>query len=163
MQSASKNLRWSYRAPRFARRIRDRLKHILTSASLYRTTGRWGERLARRQLEKAGARILVTNWRSSRIEADLIILDGRTIAVVEVKTRHERLRERHPGIAAITPEKRQHLTSLLKRFMRNHGPLCRRFSVKRGRIDALEVYYMRSRFGFRKATALRWHTGIESR
>jgi len=49
--------------------------------------GRKGEKLARRFLKKLGYRILARNYACPAGEIDVIALDGRTIAFVEVKTR----------------------------------------------------------------------------
>jgi putative endonuclease len=48
--------------------------------------GRAGEQYAARALEKAGMRILASNFRSPRGEVDLIALDGDTLVFVEVKS-----------------------------------------------------------------------------
>ena len=50
-------------------------------------TGRKGEKLARRFLKRRGYRILAANYVCPVGEIDLIALDGRTIAFVEVKSR----------------------------------------------------------------------------
>lgn len=49
--------------------------------------GRKGEKLARRLLKKSGYKILARNYTCPAGEIDLIALDGRTIAFVEVKAR----------------------------------------------------------------------------
>jgi putative endonuclease len=49
--------------------------------------GAKGEKLARRFLKRQGYRILAKNYACPAGEIDLIVLDGRTIAFVEVKTR----------------------------------------------------------------------------
>jgi putative endonuclease len=49
--------------------------------------GRRGEELARKFLEKAGFRILDTNWRHEKDELDIVAMDGETLVIVEVKTR----------------------------------------------------------------------------
>lgn len=49
--------------------------------------GRKGERLAKRFLKRKGYRILAKNYTCPAGEMDLIALDGRTVAFVEVKTR----------------------------------------------------------------------------
>ncbi|MEQ8705623.1 MAG: YraN family protein [Phaeodactylibacter sp.] len=50
--------------------------------------GHAGEAIARRYLEERGYRTLETNWRYRRAEVDLIVMDGRTLVFVEVKTRN---------------------------------------------------------------------------
>lgn len=51
--------------------------------------GRKGEKLARAFLKKQGYKILAKNYTCPAGEIDLIALDGRTIAFVEVKSRQE--------------------------------------------------------------------------
>ena len=160
MSRTSKNFCWSRSRAHFIECGRAFFARLNTEIRLHRSIGRWGERVARYHLKKNGLLVVTTNWRASRLEADIILIDHRTIAVVEVKTRHSRLMHTYPGIAAVTQQKYHHLSSLLKRFMRNHGPLCRRFSLRNHRIDIIEVYYMRGRFGQRKVTALKWHVGV---
>lgn len=52
-----------------------------------RALGRLGEGLAAAHLERLGYAILARNLRTRHGEIDLIAFDGRTLAVVEVKTR----------------------------------------------------------------------------
>lgn len=49
--------------------------------------GQHGEDLAVAHLEAYGWEILARNWRSARGELDIIACEGRTVVVVEVKTR----------------------------------------------------------------------------
>ena len=73
---------WSGRFGRFGPRPSLwRIRHL--------ALGRRGERLAARRLARSGYRILGRNVRLGRDEADLVALapDGRTVVVVEVKTR----------------------------------------------------------------------------
>lgn len=49
--------------------------------------GRWGEQVARRHLERSGLRVLDANWRGTRGEIDLVLREGETLVVCEVKTR----------------------------------------------------------------------------
>ncbi|HET7009770.1 MAG TPA: YraN family protein [Anaerolineales bacterium] len=51
------------------------------------SVGQLGEQRARRLLERAGLRILETNWRCPEGEIDLIAADGDVVVFVEVKTR----------------------------------------------------------------------------
>jgi putative endonuclease len=50
-------------------------------------TGARGEALAARYLEQQGLVVLDRNWRCREGELDLILTDGRTLVVCEVKTR----------------------------------------------------------------------------
>lgn len=49
--------------------------------------GEYGERAAARHLEAAGLRVLDRNWRCELGEIDLVLLEGSTLVVCEVKTR----------------------------------------------------------------------------
>jgi putative endonuclease len=154
MSSTPKNVRWGHRTStlisRWWRSTRRRfIRH--------NSSGRWGERATRRFLETNGLIVLVSNWREKRLEADIIAVSGRTIVVVEVKTRNARFKSRFPAIGAITREKYEHLIALQRRFIRNNGPLCRRYALRKQRIDIVEVYYRRSRFVGRRIDEIRWH------
>ena len=52
--------------------------------------GRWGEQKAAEYLEQKGYCILHRNWRIGRRDLDITAVteDGQTLAIVEVKTRH---------------------------------------------------------------------------
>lgn len=52
-----------------------------------RALGAYGERLAVRYLSERGLQILDRNWRCVRGEIDIVALDERCLAFVEVKTR----------------------------------------------------------------------------
>lgn len=49
--------------------------------------GRYGEDVAARHLQDAGLVLLDRNWRGPSGEIDLVLRDGRTLVVCEVKTR----------------------------------------------------------------------------
>ena len=51
------------------------------------TTGRTGETLARRELERRGYEILETGFRTHYGEIDIVARDGDTLVFVEVRTR----------------------------------------------------------------------------
>ena len=51
------------------------------------TTGERGEALAARYLESQGLTVLSKNWRCPEGELDLVLTDGRTLVICEVKTR----------------------------------------------------------------------------
>lgn len=139
-------------------RFQARLVKVLRTNHKKRT-GRWGERQARRYLQRAGLRHLQSNWCWGKYEADLILLDRRILTVVEVKTRHERLMRLFPAIRAVTSDKRRTLRSLAQAFMRSHGPLCRRRGIRASRTDAIEVYYAYSLIGIRRVTSISWYRG----
>jgi putative endonuclease len=49
--------------------------------------GRYGETLAARHLSETGMVVLDRNWRCSAGEIDLVLRDGATLVICEVKTR----------------------------------------------------------------------------
>jgi putative endonuclease len=138
--------------------------HWLRPSALIRlvqgSTGSWGEKVASRYLEKNGLIIIKRNWSSTRLEADIIGLEHRTLVVVEVKTRHSSLQQNYRGIDAINAQKLDRLCKLGSRFMSNNGPLCRRLGIKTVRIDGLEVYYRTGPLGCRIKTTIWRHRGL---
>jgi len=53
----------------------------------HQALGRYGETLAERHLAELGMVLLDRNWRCPDGEADLVLREGRTLVVCEVKTR----------------------------------------------------------------------------
>lgn len=49
--------------------------------------GAWGEQVAARHLQAAGLVVIDRNWRCDAGEIDLVLRDGATLVVCEVKTR----------------------------------------------------------------------------
>ena len=154
MSSTSKNVRWGHRTSKLLTR---EWRSIRRRFLRYHSSGRWGERVARRFLERNGLIVLSSNWRAKRLEADLIACDKNTIVIVEVKTRNARFKSRFPAIGAITSDKLSHLLALARQFRRNNGPLCRRYTLRESRIDIVEIYYRRSRVMGRRLDEVRWH------
>lgn len=96
------------------------------------TTGRNGEEIAQKFLEKNGYKILETNKRFSRMcEIDIIALDKNTLVFVEVKTRKTDACG-HP-LEAITRTKYQHIKQGLYLYLKEHP------EYKKYRIDAVSV------------------------
>ncbi len=90
--------------------------------------GAAGEDLAVTHLTSAGLQIVTRNWRTSveniRGELDVVALDGRTLAVIEVRTR----RTATAGTAAesVGWEKRRRLRRLTGLYLHanpHHGPV----------------------------------------
>ncbi|MGD9763410.1 MAG: YraN family protein [Candidatus Binatia bacterium] len=81
--------------------------------------GAAGERAAEQHLIRARYVILARNYRCPQGEIDLVALDGRTVAFVEVKTR------RGPGwgppIESVTPVKQRRLRRAAEHFLVRHG------------------------------------------
>ena len=59
-------------------------------SSTRRGLGQWGEERAIRYLEARGCRVVTVNWRCAAGEVDVVVLDGRCLAFVEVRARRGR-------------------------------------------------------------------------
>ncbi len=58
-----------------------------TTAAVRQALGRYGEDVAARHLVEQGLVVLERNWRCDEGEIDLVLRDGATLVVCEVKTR----------------------------------------------------------------------------
>ena len=72
-----------------------------SAAPAHLSLGRQGEDAARKLLERSGMKLLDCNWRSGRLELDIVCRDSDTIVFVEVKTRSGSTRG--GPAAALTP------------------------------------------------------------
>lgn len=95
-------------------------------------TGRAGEDLAARWLERRGMLVLDRNWRYGRCELDLVARDGDTIAFIEVKTR--RLGPGGAPSAAVDASKRRRLVRAAGAWIARRPGAGREF-----RFDIVEV------------------------
>lgn len=82
--------------------------------------GRRGEDIAAEHLQEHGLRVVERNWRCAVGEIDIVALDGRTLVVVEVKTRTTEAYG-HP-FEAITPAKLRRLHLLAAEWIEQHRP-----------------------------------------
>lgn len=82
------------------------------------STGIQGEEVACRFLARKGYDILDRNWRSGRLELDIIARQGDTIVFCEVKT--ARSRRFGSAIEWITPRKVRHITQAALGYIANH-------------------------------------------
>jgi putative endonuclease len=82
------------------------------------TLGRRGEQAAVDHLEGQGLEVLDRNWRCEAGEIDIVVREGETIVVVEVKTRSTSAFG-HP-FEAITREKLTRLHLLARRWREAH-------------------------------------------
>ena len=77
------------------------------AAPAHLNLGRKGEEAARKLLQRNGMELLDCNWRSGRLELDIVCRDGDTVVFVEVKTRSG---STYGGpAAALTPAKQRTL------------------------------------------------------
>jgi len=96
--------------------------------------GRIGEDLATKYLSDSGFVILDRNYRSHRVELDIVARDKNTLVFCEVKTRRT-LKQGLP-IEAITPAKMEHLRSAALRWLGAH-----RIRTSGMRFDAIGILY----------------------
>jgi putative endonuclease len=82
-------------------------------------TGKEGELLARKFLEKEGYEIITTNWRYGRLELDIIAEKQGVLHIVEVKT----LSSTSAGFPEeqVTHKKMDHLTRAADAFLHQYG------------------------------------------
>ncbi|MBO3128845.1 YraN family protein [Dermatophilus congolensis] len=104
-----------------------------------RALGAYGEELAAQRLVSAGMEILARNWRCSAGEVDVVALDGKTLVIVEVKTRRS-TRFGSP-IEAVNAEKLARLRRLASAWFAEHpsGRGARRF-IRSVRIDVVAIW-----------------------
>ncbi len=92
-----------------------------------RETGWLGEMKAAACLRRQGMRILERRYRSSHGEIDLIAREGGTLVFLEVKTRPRGGLD--SGLQAVNAEKRRHIRSAAREYLRAHGGADYRFDV----------------------------------
>jgi len=85
------------------------------------TLGQRGEALAARTLRRKGYTIVARGSRAALGEIDLVVVDGRTVVFVEVKTRRSQ-DAGHPA-DAVDDDKQRRLTRLAIAYLRRHGLL----------------------------------------
>jgi putative endonuclease len=98
--------------------------------SLTQEVGDWGEQTALDHLRSKGLRLLLRNYRCKGGELDLVMLDGKTLALIEVRVRRD---DRFGGAAAsVTRAKQRRLIVAAKHLLVTHAELARyraRFDV----------------------------------
>ena len=104
------------------------LRRVIPEKSL----GQRGEDAAARHLRTKGYKVLARGNRLRTGELDLVMLDGRTIVFIEVKTRTSS-DAGHPS-EAVDLEKQRRLTRLAVTFLKRHGLL-----EYRARFDVVAV------------------------
>lgn len=111
------------------------------------TSGKAGEQIACRVLERKGFRLLERNYRALRAEIDLIMRDGKTLVFVEVKARSS---DRFgSGREAVTLRKQQNILRAAQNYIMEHGlfdePL--RFDVAEVDLVTGNVTHIENAFG----------------
>ena len=86
-----------------------------------RTLGQQGETAAARYLQRHGCKVVARGEREMLGELDLVVVDGKTVVFVEVKTRRDH-QAGHPA-EAIDTAKQRRLTNMALRFLKRHGLL----------------------------------------
>lgn len=62
---------------------------MTTTAASKQAMGRYGEDIAERHLTAQGLVVLERNWRCAEGEIDLVLREGATLVICEVKTRYD--------------------------------------------------------------------------
>jgi putative endonuclease len=86
-----------------------------------RTLGQRGEAAAARYLRRQGYKIVARGDRQPIGELDLVVVDGRTVVFVEVKTRTSQ--QAGDPSEAVDAEKQRRLTRTALSFLKRHGLL----------------------------------------
>ena len=84
----------------------------------HQALGRYGETLAERHLTGLGMVLLDRNWRCPDGEADLVLRDGVTLVVCEVKTRSNH--DHGSPHEAVTPEKVERMGRVAQAWLTAH-------------------------------------------
>lgn len=102
------------------RRIWEAIRAGGRTAPEHAQLGRKGERTAARWLRRRGYRIVERNVTRGRDEADIIALapNGRTLVVVEVKTRKD---DRIAPELSVTAQKQRYLSRLAARLLQSES------------------------------------------
>ena len=109
----------------------------MNSRSSTRAEGRAGETVAVNYLRSLGYTILCRNYRSQYGEIDIIALDGRTYAFIEVKMRSDTELQHHYGrpMRAVNSAKKQRIMQTAKQYIKENS-----LHERPARIDAMEIY-----------------------
>ena len=100
-----------------------------------REKGAQGEDLALNYLLKKGYKLIERNWHYSKAaEIDLIMLDGKTLVFVEVKTRTN-LNYGHP-FEAINPNKMKNIRLAAHAFLSENS---KNLKIEKFRIDGVAI------------------------
>ncbi len=107
--------------------------------------GQAAEALVARHLTDQGLQLLTTNFRARSGELDLVLRDGRTLVVVEVRSRRDPLRIQ--PAATVDRHKQRRLIGATRYYLLRH----RQYANWPVRFDVVEV------LGELTAPEIRWH------
>lgn len=119
---------------------------MTTTAASKQAMGRYGEEVAERYLVEEGLVVLDRNWRCAEGEIDLVLREGATLVICEVKTRYDdAFGTPHQ---AVTPAKLDRLQRLAARWVEERGvrPAGIRIdlvAIRRPRRGAAQVEHVR--------------------
>jgi putative endonuclease len=91
----------------------------MSTAAQKTSLGRYGEDVAARVLGEQGMVVIDRNWRCREGEIDLVLRDGDTLVVCEVKTRTS-IEFGHP-LAAVSEAKAARLGMLAAKWLASHA------------------------------------------
>lgn len=94
--------------------------------------GQKGEAAAARYYLDRGCRLLAHNYRTRMGELDLVLMEGNTVVIVEVKSRSKT--SRGPAAEAVGPAKQRRIILAAQRFLQQSG-----LSEQPVRFDVAEV------------------------
>ena len=115
-----------------------RLRFRRTLAPLFDRVAR-GEWIATAWLKWSGFLVWERNWRASFGEIDIIASHGRTLFIIEVKTRSTRSSEFAAPSGAVNEEKLKRLTRLTEAFGRRRVEAVKRNRIKQIQIVTIEI------------------------
>ena len=99
--------------------------------------GQKGEEIACETMRKKGFRVVNTNWKFGHLEMDVIAVNRKEIAFVEVKTRSvssdDKIDQTSPA-SAVTYSKRSRLITAANDYIRSTHTL------KQPRMDVIEIW-----------------------
>ncbi len=80
--------------------------------------GRYGEQLAKTYLEQNGYQIVITNWRCSIGEIDIVAQQGNMLVFVEVRSRH--MDSTEASFESITKRKQLKMSNAAEAYISEH-------------------------------------------
>ena len=104
-----------------------------------RRLGALGEIVAAAYLRSLGYQILYRNLKTKAGEIDIVALQRRTIAIVEVKTRRRQLSTEISPVEAVDYAKRRQISRLTSNFAHHHSLELRRLRIKSVRFDIVSI------------------------